>query len=187
MYLVLGEVDADVHHQVLGDQLPLPRVVVRLVQHLQERLVAGEPTVRVQERAEGRGKGGGVRKGDTQRLKGKSAKLSANGTTVVRRFVHFFGDVLLPRAGRVGANPDDPACTPGAESSPPRCPSVTTASTTSNNKKAERTDSPKALCPSPCSARGPSCLPVPNTKKFSKVLQRVGGPGEYNPEVINDS
>lgn len=31
-------------------------------------------------------------------------------------------------------------------------------------------DSPKALCPSPCSACRPSCLPVPNTKNFSKVL-----------------
>lgn len=41
---VLCEVDADAHHHVLSDQLPLPRVVVHLVQDVQEGLVAGQPS-----------------------------------------------------------------------------------------------------------------------------------------------
>lgn len=51
---VLGEVDANVHHHVLGNQLSLPRVVVHLVQHFQKRLVAGKPTIQVEERGEER-------------------------------------------------------------------------------------------------------------------------------------
>lgn len=42
---VLGEIDANVHHQILSDQLPLPRVVIHLVDHVQKRLVAGKPAI----------------------------------------------------------------------------------------------------------------------------------------------
>lgn len=40
---VLGEFDADVHHHVLSNQLPLSCVVVHLIQDVQEGLVVGEP------------------------------------------------------------------------------------------------------------------------------------------------
>lgn len=42
---VLGEVDANVHHHVLSYQLPLPSVVVNLIQDVQKRLVAGQPII----------------------------------------------------------------------------------------------------------------------------------------------
>lgn len=51
---VLVEIDADVYHQVLCNQLPLARVVVHLIQDVQKRLVAGQPVVR-EERGEGKG------------------------------------------------------------------------------------------------------------------------------------
>lgn len=41
---VLCEVDADAHHHVLGDQLPLPGVVVHLVEDVRKGLVAGQPS-----------------------------------------------------------------------------------------------------------------------------------------------
>lgn len=40
---VLCEVNADAHHHVLGDQLPLPGVVVHLVEDVHKGLVAGQP------------------------------------------------------------------------------------------------------------------------------------------------
>lgn len=42
---VLGEIDANAHHHVLGNELSLPSVVVHLVQDVQKRLVAGQPTI----------------------------------------------------------------------------------------------------------------------------------------------
>lgn len=42
---VLGQIDADAHHHVLGNQLPLPRIVIHLIQDVQKRLVAGQPTI----------------------------------------------------------------------------------------------------------------------------------------------
>lgn len=40
---VLCELDADIDHHVLSDQLPLARIVVHLIQDVQKGLVIGEP------------------------------------------------------------------------------------------------------------------------------------------------
>lgn len=50
---VLGEINADIHHQIFSDQLPLPSIVVHLIQDVQKGLVAGQPII--QEEGERKG------------------------------------------------------------------------------------------------------------------------------------
>lgn len=50
---VLGEIDANAHHHVLSNQLPLPRIVTHLIQDVQKGLVAGQPTIKGKEEEKG--------------------------------------------------------------------------------------------------------------------------------------